>query len=434
MPTTAVSHLVEECKELYLLTGSYSAVARTLSRQYPDLPSPEHLRKLVKIELENLEELSLDSQYTDELVEEASNLARKHQKQLDFNRIERKTWRNQARAYTAIETLQKEILDALTECKEELKFPTYQILKSSEHYKSEKAVAVLHLSDLHFNEIINLPSNKYDFEVAAKRLKLLAQKTKLYADAHNCSRIVIAFGGDLINSDRRIDEVLSMATNRARAVVLAVHLLRQLVMDLHTSYLDVDLFGITGNEGRAKQELSWGDPAVTDSYDASIYWMLSALVHNPDIGITCHQLQGNEALFKIHSEVFLLVHGHQVAAHDQKAIQAIIGKHSAITKEQVTHVLCGHIHSSLVGDFVSRNASLAGSNAFSAEGLNFASKAAQNLHIVTKTGLDGIKLDLQDTTGVDGYAIIQELEQHSARSVDKVRATAASPVIVTQIA
>lgn len=430
--TTAISHLRDVVWDLYQSTPNYTAVAEVLYAEYPDLPKPNWLRKLVKIEVENLQG---DSGYIDEeeLTAETAKLARKHQQQADTNRIERKAWRNHARAYTAIETLQQEILSTLTEFKDAFKVPTQETVRLSEYKYSEEPVAVLHLSDLHFNELINLPCNKYDFEVAAKRLQLLAQKTKMYASAHDCKRCVIVFGGDLINSDRRIDEVLSMATNRARAIVLAVHLLRQLVADLATHFWAVDLFGITGNEGRAKQELSWGDPAVTDSYDASIYWMLSSLVHNPDEGVTCHALQGNEVLFKIHSQVFLVLHGHQVAAQDQKSIQAIIGKHSAVAGQQVTHILCGHIHSTLISDFVSRNSSLAGANAYSTEGLNFASKAAQNLHIVTKTSLDGIKLDLQDTTGVDGYAIIQELEAHCARSVDKARLTAATPITITEL-
>jgi hypothetical protein len=427
MTLTAISHLKHVCQELYDSTQSYTAVAQILYEQYQDLPKPEWLRKLVKIEIENLNN---DSGYIDEeeLVDEASKLARKHQQQSDTNRIERRAWRTHTRAYTAIETLQTEILETLKTYGAELKLD----FNGWESYDTDGAVAVLHLSDLHFNELIDLPYNKYDFKVAAKRLKLLVDKTKLYARAHNCERIVVVFGGDLINSDRRIDEVLSMATNRARAVVLAVHLLRQLIHDLHADF-DVDTFGITGNEGRAKQELSWGDPAVTDSYDASIYWMLASMVHNPEEGIRCHKLRGNEALFKIHSEVFLVLHGHQLTAHDQKAIQAIIGKHSAIAGQQVTHILCGHIHSSLISDFVSRNSSLAGANAYSTEGLNFASKAAQNLHIVTKTGLDGIKLDLQDITGVIGYAIIQELEAHCARSVDKAPVAASETLTVTKL-
>ena len=423
MNLTSISYLRPLCQRLYAELGSYRAVASALLEVYPDLPRVNHLRSLVKTEIL----MAQSSPQTDEpiapedleIVTESVKLAQRLQRQQDTNRIERKSFRAHSRAYNAIEALQSDILNELVEHKEAL--TTTGIRTGS--YDSNTPVAVLHLSDLHFNELIALPHNKYDFEVAAKRLQLLAQKTKLYCKAHDCQRIVIALGGDIINSDRRLDEVLSMSTNRARAVVLATHLLRQLVTDLRADFF-IDLFGITGNEGRAKQELAWGDPAVSDSYDASVYWMLEHLLGTQDKGLRVHPLQGNEVLFQIHNEVFLLLHGHQVTASDQRKVQSIIGKHSAVAGQQVTHVLCGHIHSTLVGDYISRNASLAGANAYSDEGLQFASKSSQNLHIVTKQGLDGIKLDVQDVTGVQGYAIVEQLQAHCARSVDKANQTA----------
>ena len=50
-----------------------------------------------------------------------------------------------------------------------------------------------------------------------------------------------------------------------------------------------------------------------------------------------------------------------------------------------------------------------GSNAYSEAGLNFCSKAAQNVHIVTTSAggvaaIDGLKVDLQDTTGIEPLA------------------------------
>jgi len=196
-----------------------------------------------------------------------------------------------------------------------------------------------------------------------------------------------------------------------------------LVLDLRSDFY-IDLFGITGNEGRAKQELAWGDPAVSDSYDASVYWMLEALLGSDDRGLRVHPLQGNEVLFQIHDQTFLLLHGHQINASDQRRVQSLVGKHSAVAGQRVSHVLCGHIHATLISDYISRNASMAGANAYSDEGLNFASKAAQNLHIVSRRGLDGIKLDLQDYQEVQGYQIIPQLEAHCAQSLDKARRAA----------
>ena len=345
----------------------------------------------------------------------------------DERRITRKHDRNEHRAETAIELLHEGVVAALEKHGGELG----KVKRRGGKLHPNKPVAVVHLSDHHLNELIDLPANRFDFEVASQRLQLLADKTRIYARQAGCERIVIAFGGDLINSDRRMDEILSQATNRSRAMVLAAHLYRLFVTDLRAEFF-VDCFGITGNEGRAKTELAWGDPAVSDSYDASIYWMLKTVMEAAapdDRGLRFHELQGNEALFTVHGQTFLLLHGHQVNMGDQRRIQAIVGKHSVNSRTRVTHVIAGHIHSALVSDYCSRNSSLCGGNAYSDEGLNLASKASQNLHIVHSgkgkdalpPGLDSIKVDLQDTSHVEGYPIAKELAVHDAKSLRKAQ-------------
>lgn len=340
----------------------------------------------------------------------------------DVKRMAKTADRKEIRAENALEELNKEVLEAIKILGKKL--PKGK--RRGGKFDTAKPVAVVHLSDNHMNELISTPSNTFDFEVASKRLQLLAAKTRAYCKPMGVEKIVVAFGGDLINSDRRIDEVTNMATNRSRAMVLSAWLYQQFLLDLREDFF-IDCFAITGNEGRAKQELSFSDPGVTDSYDASIYYMLQhMMMQTPDKGLRFHELQGNEAVFTIHQETFLLLHGHQVNMTDQRKVQSLIGKHSALNGTRITHILAGHIHSAMVSDFASRNSSLSGGNAYSEEALGFCSKASQNLHIVFNqtaragtAGLDGIKLDLQNVDNVEGYPIIQMLASHSARGSDK---------------
>jgi hypothetical protein len=63
---------------------------------------------------------------------------------------------------------------------------------------------------------------------------------------------------------------------------------------------------------------------------------------------------------------------------------------------------------------------MCGANAYSAEGLGLASKAAQNLHIITADQrIHSIKVDLQNVEDVEGYAIEEELCHYHAKSVGK---------------
>jgi hypothetical protein len=56
--------------------------------------------------------------------------------------------------------------------------------------------------------------------------------------------------------------------------------------------------------------------------------------------------------------------------------------------------------------------------------LNFCSKAAQNVHIVSPGAIDGVKVDLQDTSGIEPYPFATEWEAYCPRSEGKLRSSA----------
>jgi hypothetical protein len=363
----------------------------------------------------NLGECPRDSADRD-LVLQNIALAKGKQRLQDINRIERKGFREASRLENAITAYSQAISEKLEQFSERL----FHFDVRTGHLDNSKPVLLAHLSDIHGNELTDLRSNKYDFEVMAKRLKLFASEARKYGQALGAEKIVICFGGDLINSDRRMDELLSQATNRACASVLCVHLFAQFIADLRQDFF-IDIFSVTGNEGRAKTEQAWSRQAVTDNYDFTIVKMLEKLFtfNKVDRGLRFHPAQGNETYFQIHNQLFVLIHGHQLDCGSQKDVQAFIGAKAA-QGIRVTHVLAGHIHCTLLSDWVSRNSSMAGSNAYSEEKLKFVSKAAQNLHIITGKRLNGLKVDLQNVEGIEGYDVINELTAYNAQSIGRL--------------
>jgi len=407
--------------ELYAKHGSYLGTANALYAAHPYLAKPNQLRTYIKSEV-TAHEPDL------EMLTETVRLAKSNQRLQDEARIKNKSFREHARIENAVSAYSEAIL-------QELKGVSADLMgcdRRTGAYNPDSSVLLVHLSDNHFNELVNLPTNRFDFTVAAQRLQLLAQKTKLLGKAYGAEKVVVFFGGDLMNSDRRLDELLAMSTNRARATILAVHLYKQFLMDLRADFF-VDCFGVTGNESRAKENLGWVDVVATDSYDFTIYNMLQAVFDaTNDKGMRFHDFEANEVVFKVHNETFLGVHGHQVNATDQKKCQAIIGKYAA-KGVNVTHILCGHIHATVISDYVSRNASLVGSNAYSEEALGFVSKAAQNIHIITPQGLDGFKADLQNVEGVEGYDVISKLEEYNAKSADRAHEAMIEPQTIIRV-
>ena len=406
MLKTAISHLREEVIDLYNQHSTYKKVAMILCERYPELPGPNWVRELVSLEVSDIAGCQ-------DVLDENARLRKQKVKATDKLRKERRTQLDVDRKENAIEELLTDIQENLKTVGKDLK----KTQRYSGRFERKGTVLVVHLSDLHLQELVDLPGrNRFDFVIASKRLQLMAEKVKALSKCFDSTRIVLAIGGDLINSDRRHDEVLNNATNRSRAVVIATHILRQFILDLRQNFY-IDVVGVTGNEGRAKMELAWSEIGATDSYDALCYWFLEQVLAG-DKGIRFNPLQANESVFTIHDQTFLVIHGHQIRATDQKAVQSIIAKYS-IRNIKVSHILCGHIHSTMISDFVSRNSSLCGSNSYSENGLNFNSKAGQNIHIVSQQGIDGYKADLQDIEGVEGYDCMTELQRHGARTLDK---------------
>jgi hypothetical protein len=388
MSLTPISHLHDEVVVLYEQHGSYLAAAQELHQRYPELAKPNQLRNYIRQEL-------IASTPDLEVVTENVRLAKAAQRGRDMGRIKDKAFREHARIENAVTEYNAALLQELRD--HSLALSGYG--RRTGPLDPDAAAMVVH---------------------------------KVFGKAYGVERVIVFFGGDLMNSDRRLDELLAMSTNRARATLLAVHLYKQFLLDLRAEFF-VDCFGLTGNESRAKDNLGWVDVVATDNYDFTIYSMLSAVFEGiEDKGFRFHEFQANEVLFSVHNETFLGLHGHQVNATDQRKCQSIVGKYAA-KGINVTHILCGHIHSTVVSDYVSRNSSLVGSNAYSEEALQFSSKAAQNIHLVTKQGLDGVKCDLQNVDGVEGYEIVPQLAAYNAKSADKAHQAMVKPQTLVKV-
>lgn len=347
-----------------------------------------------------------------EIVAENVKLAKQKQSYQDKNRIERKAFREHARIENALVEYNKELIKLIKS--EGLKTET-----RLHEPDNEDCILLLQLSDLHLNELVDLPTNKFDFLVASKRLQKLANQVIKMGQFQNSKTLVIAFLGDLLNSDRRLDELLSMATNRAKATQLSIRLLKMFLLHLN-EHFNIYCAGVTGNESRAKQELGWSEILACDSYDFTIYDNLKMQFEDKE-GFTFEMMEANEKIINVNNKNFLLIHGHQVKRNTQQSVQQIIGKY-ATKGITIDYVIFGHIHSSDISDYYSRNASLTGSNAYSEEALNFVSKAAQNLHIVCSDDtIHSIKIDLQNYEGYSGYPIEYQVDAYNAKSVKKTK-------------
>jgi len=352
----------------------------------------------------------LDVVTTDSMTRQALSLEMRNQRLRDQQRVERKV-RSEFRYASAIGDYVTELTTAIDG--RGLYQPT--IHKSY----NPNAQGIMQISDAHFNELINLRHNQFDFRIGSQRLKKFALEAKRIFGAYNIKKVMIALTGDLINSDRRLDELMNMATNRARATALSSILLEQFLMDMNRSF-NLEVTYVSGNESRVSKEMGHSDMMVSDNYDTMIFEMLR-LMFRKSKGIVFLNKPIQEHVVRVLNKNILVIHGHTIKnGNVSTQIQKIKTKWTDHIGEKIDYVIWGHYHAAQITDLHARSGSLCGGNDYSDHGLQLSTRASQNVYIVRKDGINGMKVDLQDVTGITGYQIEEDLEAYHVKSFEKV--------------
>ena len=206
-----------------------------------------------------------------DVLKSALEIARTKQKKADITRIDKKETREQVRVENALIEYNKELIKLV----KNHKLPKLKKKKKPNLEVCDKT-GIIHITDTHFNELVNLSNNRYDFSVASARLRTLVEKAKIYFNAVGVKSVLIAMTGDLMNSDRRLDELLAQASNRSKATFLSVAILKQVIEDVSKSY-NVAVANVIGNESRMTKDVGWEENVASDNYDFTIYNILKLL-------------------------------------------------------------------------------------------------------------------------------------------------------------
>lgn len=370
-----------------------------------------YVARIYKIILDESEHLE-DIFGAEDITESNVKLARQKQKAQDLRRLDAKTFREYARMTNALEELNLAVLEKF----DSIDFNIPNIITDIKYTGGDQAI--IQLADTHFNELVDLQDNHYDFVVAAKRMSLYASEAKRILSSYGIKRVILAMTGDMINSDRRLDEKLNMSTNRMTAVMLGTQLIQYFIQDLMEEFDYMDVVYVTGNESRV-DEFGFTDMVVTDNYDSIIFNFLARLFEKSD---RVQFIRSNpvETVIKVNGRNILLLHGTTIGAGaTQGTIQKYYGKY-ANKGTPIHYSLFGHVHYCNIGDTFGRSGSLVGSNTYSEFGLGLTTKASQNLHIFRESGaMHNVRVELQDVSQIEGYPIQQHLDAYNAKSALK---------------
>lgn len=337
------------------------------------------------------------------------------QKARDNLRVERKQFREEIRFHNTTGELYEEIAQLL---RTEGRFAEFNTVTHED--KAGEIEGIFQISDIHFNELVELPFNRFDFKVGAQRLKMYVEKAKVYFNAHNVKTVHVCFTGDILNSDRRLDEVMNAATNRAKASVLAAMILKQVLIDLNQDY-NLKCYMVTGNESRMHKEMGASEIMQTDNYDFIIHEMLRMMFWEKE-GVEFVDGSPIEQVIHVNGNNILLIHGQQLKMSQLSSqVQRLKGKWSDYLLDRtVNYCLFGHFHTARITDLFARSGGVCGANSYSDNQMQLSSRASQNMFLVEPTGIHGIKIDLQHADAYDGYGIDPMLEAYNVTAANRV--------------
>jgi predicted phosphodiesterase len=351
----------------------------------------------------------------DEILELTENLSRRLIKAQDLNRIEKSTYRKLVRRDNAFDEFFKFLKDQFE--KDPIKNPEFKSNPIS--ISGDSPVGVFQISDVHFGELINIDSNKFDFEVASKRFKKFVTTAIRIFKGEGIKKVLVAMTGDIFNSNRRTDEILSQASSRANALFIGYKIIEQVISELAVHF-EIEVTAVSGNESRIEIEFGWTDSNLNDNFDFILFNILKLQFSNTNSRVKFIDSDFEKSIIRIKDNNFMFLHGNQIdqKKNIDKSISEIRGKFAA-NDIIVDFLVFGHIHQSLLSDFFARSGSLCGGNVYSERALQLASRASQNLFIVRgKKDVIPMKIDLQDTTE-DKYEIADFSGRYETKSISK---------------
>jgi len=238
------------------------------------------------------------------------------------------------------------------------------------------------------------------------------------AKVYNVSNIVVALTGDVINSDRRLDEMMHMATNRTKASLIATQILFHFLQDINRA-ANLRVVSVSGNESRIKDEWGLSEMTMSDNYDYLIFNMLKMLFKDSK-GVTFIEGDPVEQVINVNNSNILVTHGTGIK-EGQGPMQQVFGKYAA-KGILLDYAIFGHIHFTNITDIYSRSGSLIGNNVYSDRGLNLITKASQVLHVIETDGtINSLKVGLQYASDYEGYDIQDDLEAYNSKLADNTR-------------
>lgn len=329
----------------------------------------------------NGEHMPIKEETSKELtVEEQQAIYKERQKLRD----ERTNLNALLRDESRVEKFREELQRAALELKN---LPTIRYTPGKTNTKVE---AVALLSDLHLGMQIDEYCNKYNIEIATKRLDKWTEDVIRYCRANSVKRLNVVNLGDLIQGEIHPSIRVMQQCDVAEQVMKAGELLARALNRLQEAAPEVVYRSVSDNHSRFMPDLH--QSIERENFFRLIDWWLEARLAGSSIMMPKDNVNFRTGKFRLmNGQLCMFEHGHKLKVNE--SFQAFVG----MVEEYVHYVFIGHYHCEKMKTFqnmrVFVNGSICGTDPY-ADGIHKYTKPKQTLLIFDEDNLINFSIDL----------------------------------------
>ena len=232
--------------------------------------------------------------------------------------------------------------------------PPLKFEKDVRYDAKPEAEAVLLLSDLHVGALVDNFFNKFNVEIARKRVNEVVRQTIDYCQKMNVVRLHVLNLGDLIENDLHITARLLQEIDAIDQTMVASEIVSQALTDLAAAIPEVTYRSCLDNHSRFTADLKQSKDE--ESLVKLIDWYVEERVKDTGVVFCNDNLDRHIGMFTLQNgDKFVFAHGHEID------VNTSVQKYTAATYSYVRYVALGHWHSTRMKTFLNSKVFVNGS-------------------------------------------------------------------------
>lgn len=279
---------------------------------------------------ENVEDLSLED-IGDVITAKTQALYVQQTKTRDTLNSYRRAMRDEAR----VDTFKEGLIDAIKTLEV---LPTTAIvpINTNEAYKE----AILMFSDLHLGVSCANFYNKYNPDIAIKRVNLLVDRTIKYCQDHKIRRLNFLNMGDLVQGIIHTNARIEVSLDITQQIMQAAEIVANAVYRLQKVVPEVVYRSVVDNHSRAMANKY--EHIEKENFNKIIDWYVEERLKHTNVIFANDNLDDGLGLFKLYNgAVVMFAHGHQ----DSKSPAKMFSNYVGATGQFIDYALISHYHS-----------------------------------------------------------------------------------------